>query len=327
VTGRERRRVLLLDDILEPAAGKLAAACEVARPPAAEEIGQPAIRRAGVGREGILSLVTHAIGEEVLSLPGLRIVSNVGVGYDNIDVAAATRHGVMVTNTPGVLDETTADLAFGLLLDAGRRVSEGDRLVRRGGFRTWSIDHMLGQDVHGATLGVVGLGRIGEAVARRARGFGMRVLCATRTPLAGGRERELGVTRVDLGTLLAESDFVTLHVPLSAETRHMIGARELRLMKPTAVLVNTARGPIVDEAALVEALAVRRIFAAGLDVYEDEPRVHPGLLELDNVVLAPHIGSASVRTRSRMCEMAVDNLLAGLRGETPPNLVNPTATA
>jgi glyoxylate reductase len=308
--------------IVEPGPSRLADACQVVEYPGGP-VEEARIRRAAEGCSGIVSLVTDPIGEAVLSTPGLRIVSNVAVGFNNIDVAAATARGVMVTNTPGVLDETTADLTVALLLAAARRVVEGDRMIRAGRFLGWAIDMLLGQDVHGATLGVVGMGRIGQAVARRGRGFGMRVLYTSRHRLPEERERELAATRVDLDRLLAESDFVTLHVPLTEQTRHLIGARELASMRPTAVLVNTARGPVVDEVALAEALRAGRIWAAGLDVYEDEPRVHAGLLELENVVLAPHIGSASVRTRSRMSEMAVDNLLAGLRGEPPPNLVNP----
>jgi glyoxylate reductase len=247
----------------------------------------------------------------------------VAVGYDNIDLPAATRHGVMATNTPGVLTDTTADFAFALMMAAARRVAEGDRFLRAGRFHGWAIDMLLGQDVWGATLGLVGVGRIGGAVARRARGFGMRLLYTDAVSLPEDVERELGAARVDLATLLREADFVSLHVPLTPETRHLIGAPELARMKPTAVLVNTSRGPVVDEAALAGALRDGAIFAAGLDVFEREPEVHPGLLELDNVVLAPHIASGSVRTRSEMSAMAVRSLVAGLRGERPPNLLNP----
>jgi glyoxylate reductase len=263
------------------------------------------------------------IGEAVLSLPGLRIVSNCAVGFDNIDLEAARRHGVMVTNTPGVLDETTADFAFALLMAAARRVAEADRFTREGRFHGWAIDMLLGQDVYEATLGVVGLGRIGSAVARRARGFGMRVLYADARAAPPELERELGARRVELDELLGESDFVTLHVNLNESTRHLVGAPQLALMKRSAVLVNASRGPVLDEAALAEALAAGRIFAAGLDVYEDEPRMHPELLRLPNVVLAPHIASGSVRTRSRMSEMAARDLVAGVSGSRPQHLVNP----
>jgi glyoxylate reductase len=231
----------------------------------------------------------------------------------------------MVTNTPGVLTDTTADFAFALMTAAARRVAEGDRLVRAGRFGGWAIDMLLGQDVWGATLGLVGVGRIGGAVARRAKAFGMRVIYTDAVALPADVEADLGASRVELTTLLEEADFVSLHVPLTPETRHLIGARELALMKRTSVLVNTSRGPVIDEAALAAALRDGEVFAAGLDVFEHEPEVHPDLLELDNVVLAPHIASGSVRTRSEMSAIAVRDLLAGLRGERPSNLLNPDA--
>jgi glyoxylate reductase len=316
--------------ILDPGPALLAeAGCEVVPYPEGAPLTEAAIRDAveRCGSQGILSQVADPIGETVLSAPGLRIVANVAVGFDNIDVAAATRHGIMATHTPGVLTDTTADFAFALLMAAARRVAEGDRFLRAGRFEGWAIDMLLGQDVWGATLGLVGVGRVGGAVARRARAFDMRVLYTDAVALPAEVERELGATRVDLDTLLAEADFVSLHVPLTPETRHLIGAPQLARMKSTAVLVNTARGPVVDEAALVEALRAGRILGAGLDVYEREPEVHPGLLELQNVVLAPHIASGSVRTRSEMSALAVRNLLAGLRGERPPNLLNPEVLA
>lgn len=319
-------RVLLMHPILEPGPTLLQeAGCAVVEYPASRPLTEEAIRDAleASGCQGVLSQVADPVRETVLSTPGLRIVANVAVGFDNIDLAAATRHRVLATHTPGVLTDTTADFAFALLMTAGRRVAEGDRLVRAGRFQGWAIDMLLGQDLWGATLGLVGVGRIGGAVARRARGFDMRILYTDAVPLPADLERELGATRVELETLLAEADFVSLHVPLSAETRHLIGPAQLARMKPTAVLVNTSRGPVVDEAALAGALREGRIFAAGLDVYEREPEVHPGLLELDNVVLAPHIASGSVRTRGEMSALAVRNLLAGLRGERPPNLLNP----
>jgi glyoxylate reductase len=229
----------------------------------------------------------------------------------------------MATNTPGVLDETTADFAFTLLLAAGRRVAEGDRVMRGGGWTGWEIDQLLGQDPHGATLGVVGFGRIGRAVARRARGFGMRIIYNDAIRAGADVERELGAEWTELPALLAEADFVTLHVPGGQGTRHLIGSAELALMKPTAVLVNTSRGPVVEEAALVEALKERRIFAAALDVFEHEPYASPELRGLDNVTVTPHIASGSQRTRSRMSVVAAENMLAGLRGERPPNLLNP----
>jgi len=271
---------------------------------------------AAAGVEAIVCLLTDRIDQEVLTAgPNLRAVGNVAVGYDNVDVAAAERAGVAVCNTPGVLDETTADVAFGLILAASRRFSEAERDLRAGRWHGWSINQYLGHDVHGATLGLVGYGRIGRAVGRRGEGFGMRVLHHTRRPTG-----EPGHV-ASLDELLAEADVVSLHVPLSEGTRHLIGRRELALMKPTAVLVNTARGPVVDADALAEALENDRIFAAGLDVYEDEPQVPPRLLAAPRAVLLPHVGSGSLATRTAMARMAADGVRAILAGERPPNLI------
>lgn len=275
-------------------------------------------------KEGLVCLITDKIDAEVLaSAPRLRVVANVAVGYDNIDVPAATARRIVVTNTPEVLTETTADFAWTLLMAIARRVVEADQYVRAGKFTRWELMLFVGGDVHGRTLGILGFGRIGKAVARRAHGFNMRILYHDAIRADAATERELGVTFVDRATLLRESDFVTLHAPLLPETRHLIGAAELKLMKRTAYLVNAARGPIVDEAALVQALREGRIAGAGLDVYEDEPKVHPGLLGLPNVVLAPHIASASAETRVKMASLAVENCLAVLAGKTPPTPVNP----
>jgi glyoxylate reductase len=290
-------------------------------PPPHDEL----VRRAA-DADALLTMLTDPIDAAVLDAGRrLRLVAQMAVGYDNVDVAAATECGILVTNTPGVLTETTADLAFALLLAAARRVVEGDRLTRTGGWKRWHPSFLLGQDVHGATLGIVGLGQIGLAVARRARGFDMRILYHDRTrhPQA---EAELGAEYVSLDRLLGESDFVSLHVPLASQTRHLIGQRELSLMKPSAVLVNAARGAVVDQQALCAALKERRIAAAGLDVAEIEPiPVDDPLLTLDNVVVTPHIGSASVATRARMAEMAVESVLQALRGELPSNCVNAEA--
>lgn len=321
----ERPRVLLMHSILDPGPALLEEAAEVVHYPSNQPLTEEAIRQAADGCVGIVTMLMDPIRETVLSTPGLRCVSNVAVGFDNIDVPAATRHGVMVTNTPGILDETTADFAFTLLMTTARRVVQADHFVRDGHFKGWAIDMMLGQDVNHATLGIVGIGRIGRAVARRARGFNMRVLYYDPQPLQPDVEREMGVERVELDRLLSESDFVSVHVPLTEQTHHLISTRELALMKPTAVLVNTSRGPVVDEAALAEALKNHVIFAAGLDVYEREPAVHPGLLAAHNVVLAPHIASASVRTRSEMCAMAARNMATAVRGGRPANLLNPDA--
>ncbi|MBI2818003.1 MAG: D-glycerate dehydrogenase [Acidobacteria bacterium] len=275
------------------------------------------------GCAGILCHLTDRIDSSVMErAPSLKVIANVAVGYDNIDVASATRLGIMVTNTPDVLTDTTADFAFALLLATARRLVEADQFVRTGQWKEWRFDLLLGTDVHHSTLGIIGLGRIGSAVARRGRGFGMKILYSMPQRADVEVERELGATYVDQATLLSESDFVSVHAPLKAETRHLIGARELALMKPSAILINTARGPVVDETALVEALQSGRIAGAGLDVFEQEPRVHPELVEFPNVVLAPHIASASRQTRLRMMEVAAENLIAGVCGGVPPNVVN-----
>jgi glyoxylate reductase len=276
------------------------------------------------GCDGVLCLLTDPIDAEVLDAAGAqcRIFANYAVGYNNIDVAAATARGIMVTNTPGVLTDATADHAWALLFSVARRIVEGDAFMRAGKFEGWGPMMFLGGDITGKTLGIVGAGRIGAAMALKSRGFGMRVLYAD---VARNEELEsdLGAQWVDLDTLLAESDFVSLHVALTPETVHLINAERLGKMKPTAYLINTSRGPVVDEIALVDALTSRRIAGAGLDVYEDEPAMKPGLADCPNAVIVPHIASATNWTRSKMAEMAATNLVAGLRGETPPNLVNP----
>jgi lactate dehydrogenase-like 2-hydroxyacid dehydrogenase len=252
-------------------------------------------------------------------------VATVSVGVDHIDLAACTERGIVVTNTPGVLSEATADLAFGLLLAAARRITEGDRFVRRGDFGAWGSSLLLGTAVHGASLGILGLGRIGAAVARRARGFGMRIAYAQRSRLSPDMERALGARYVSVDALFAESDFVTLHCPLTDETRGVVSRARLSSMKPGSVLVNTSRGACVDEAALAEALAKGPLGAAALDVYEHEPHVHPGLLARDNVVLTPHIASAERATREAMAEMAVANVIAVMEGKDAPNRALPSS--
>jgi glyoxylate reductase len=286
-------------------------------------LSRPELAGAAAGRDGLLSMVTDRIDGDLLESCGsIRIVSNFGVGFNNIDVEAATRLGVMVTNTPGVLTDATADLAWALIFAVSRRIVEADRYLRAGRFTEWQPMLLLGADLAGRTLGVVGAGRIGTAVALRSVGFRMRVLYCDRSDnselesIAGGR-------RVPIENLLAESDIVSLHVPLDSGTRHLIGDAGLNLMKPSAVLINTSRGPVVDEKALVRALRAGRIAGAGLDVYENEPVVEPELLGMDNVVLLPHIGSATTETRGRMSLLAAQNLAEGLAGGLPPNLVNP----
>ena len=318
-----RPRVLLMHPILDPGPAILAEAAEVLAYPPNRPLDEASIRQAAEGCVGIVSQLMDPIRETVLSTPGLKCVSNVAVGFDNVDVAAATSHKVMVTNTPGVLDDSTADFAFTLLMATARRIVEADSFTRSGRFRGWAIDMMLGQDIFGATLGIVGVGRIGRGVAHRAKGFNMRVLYYDPQPLPREAEEQLGATRVDLGRLIAESDFISIHVPLTQETHHLFSTQQFNQMKRNAVLVNTSRGPVVDEAALVEALKGRKLAGAGLDVYEREPAVHPGLTPMPNVVLAPHIASATVRTRSEMSAMAARNMATAVRGGRPPNLVNP----
>jgi glyoxylate reductase len=269
-------------------------------------------------KDGLICQIVSVIDDEVLAaVPSVKVVANVAVGYNNIDVAAAKRRGVIVTNTPDVLTETTADFAWTLLMSTARRVLEADRYARSGQWDRWQWDLLWGVDVHGKTLGVVGFGRIGRAVARRALGFNMRVLYQDAVRADAAAEQELRATQVDLDTLLRESDFVTLHTPLLPETRHLMGERTLRLMKKSATLVNASRGPVVDEATLVRALKEGWIAGAGLDVFEEEPRIHPGLLPLPNVTLAPHIASASGETRIAMATLAVRNCLAVLQGQPP----------
>ena len=276
------------------------------------------------GKDGLICHIVSTIDDEVLAAaPTVKVVANVAVGYNNIDVDAARRRGVVVTNTPDVLTETTADFAWALLMATARRVVEADRFVRSGQWDRWLWDLLWGADVYGKTLGVVGFGRIGRAVARRALGFNMRVMYQDAVPADAAVERDLRASRVELETLLRESDFVSLHTPFLPETRHLMNARTLRLMKRSAILVNAARGPVVDEAALVRALQEGWIAGAGLDVFEEEPKVHPGLVPLTNVVLAPHIGSATAEVREGMANSVVDNILALLSGKRPPNCVNP----
>lgn len=270
--------------------------------------------------EGLMVAGPRVTAELLEAAPHLRAAAQMGVGYDNIDVAACTARGVIVTNAAGCLEETTADLAFALLLAAARRVVEADRFVREGRWTQWQWELLWGADVHHKTLGLYGFGNIGQAVARRAAGFSMRILYHARRRVP--ESRELGAQYVDRETLIRESDFLSLHVPLTAETGGMISAREFGWMKPTAFLINTARGRVVDEAALVKALEQGRLAGAGLDVFEQEPKVHPELIKLPNVVLMPHVGSGTAETRTRMAATAAENLLAALGGKRPPNLIN-----
>jgi len=320
----QKPKVLVTRRIPQPGLDMLYEHCEVELNEEERVLTKEEIVERIKDKDGMLCLLTDEIDDEILgAAPNLRGVANYAVGFNNIDVAAATKRKIPVTNTPGVLTETTADFAWALLMAAARRVVESDRFTREGKYTGWGPSLFLGVDVYGKTLGLVGLGRIGKAVAKRAYGFDMKVLYYDLHRLSPEEEKALNLTYVSLPELLQTSDFVSLHVPLTPDTRHLISKEELAMMKKTAVLVNTARGPVVDEAALVEALRNGEIFAAGLDVYEDEPELAPGLAELDNVVVAPHIASASVETRTKMATMAAENLIAMLQGKRPPNIVNP----
>lgn len=292
-----------------------------------EILGTAELARRLQGKAGALLTPSERIDAGLLDrLPALRAVANMAVGYNNIDVEACTARGVLATNTPDVLTETTADFGFALMMAAARRMAEAERFLREGRWQKWRYDMFTGSDVHGATLGVLGMGRIGQAIARRgALGFGMRVLYHNRSRLAPELEAPLGAVYVDKATLLRQADHLVLVLPYAPASHHAIGAAELALMKPSATLTNIARGGIVDDAALAEALAEGRLAAAGLDVFEGEPAVHPDLLARSNVVLTPHIASASERTRRAMAELAADNLIAALSGRTPPSLLNPAA--
>lgn len=303
---------------------ELAAHAEVEVGPHDRSLSPEELRAAVAGRDAVVALLTDVIDEAVLAAAGpqLKIVANVAVGFNNLDLAAATRRGVILTNTPGVLDDATATLAMALLVATARRLAEADGFIRAGRWSGWTPSLFMGLDVDGQTLGIAGAGRIGQNLARKARAFGMPILYAGRRR-DQAFEAETGARFVDKPTLLAESDYLSLHLPLSPETRHWIGAAELGAMKPTAVLINTARGPVVDEKALVHALRSGTIWGAGLDVFEDEPNLAPGLAELPNVVLAPHIGSATPATREAMARIAVRNVIAVLSGEPPLTCINP----
>lgn len=274
--------------------------------------------------DGLLCLLTDTIDADILDAnPNLKVVANYAVGFNNVDVPAATERKIPVTNTPGVLTETTADMAFALLMTAGRRVAEGDRFVRAKSWEGWGPLQFLGADITGATLGLIGLGRIGKAMIQRAKGFDMNVVYWNRTRMDAAEERALGVTFGSMENVLQQSDFLSLHVALNPETTHLIGADQFALMKSTATIINTARGPVIDEKALVRALQSGTIASAGLDVYENEPLLEAELYDLPNAVIAPHLGSGTIGTRTLMGNMAIENCLAGCRGEQPPNIVNP----
>ncbi|GAB2727562.1 2-hydroxyacid dehydrogenase [Arthrobacter bambusae] len=317
-------RVVVTGRIPETAIEKLRAEHEVDAWTGSESIGREELLRRVAGADAVVSLLTERIDAELLDAAGpqLKVVANVAVGYDNIDVPACTERGIVATNTPGVLTDATADIAMGLVLMATRRLGEGERLIRSGQAWKWGMFFLLGSSLQGKILGVVGMGGIGQATARRAKAFGMEIVYQSRSELDPVIAAELGARRVDLDELLAVSDVVSLHCPYGPATHHLIGAEQLAAMKSSAFLVNTARGPIIDEAALASALREGVIAGAGLDVFEREPQVHPELLELENAVLVPHLGSATVETRTAMAVLAADNALAVLSGEQPPAPIN-----
>ena len=316
-------KVLATHSLFDAARKILQESCEVEfwtkpeRPPREE------VLRRVKDKDGMVCLLTEKVNEELLqAAPKLRIAANVAVGFDNIDVAACTKRGVAATNTPGVLDETTADFAWTLLMAVARRLPEGEALARSGSWKGWDLDQLVGTDVWGKTLGIVGFGRIGRAVARRAGGFHMKVIYTDAVRAPENVEKELKAEFREMNALLAESDFITVHVPLLPETRGLFDASKFQRMKPTAFLINTSRGPVVNEEALVAALEKGKIAGAALDVYENEPAIHPGLKRA-NVVLAPHIASASLETRTKMACMAAENVVALFNGQRPPNILNP----
>ena len=318
-----RPRVMATRPLFPAAQQILSASCEVEYWTQPERISKEELFRRVSDKEGLVCLLTEKVNEDLLrAAPKLRIAANVAVGFDNIDVPACTKRGVVATNTPGVLDETTADFAWTLLMAVARRLGEGEQLARSGNWKGWDLDQLVGTDVWGKTLGLVGFGRIGRAVARRAAGFRMKVIYADaiRAPL--DIEKELKAEYRDLNAVLAEADFVSVHVPLLTDTQGLFDSAKFARMKPTSFLINTSRGSVVDEAALVHALESRKIAGAALDVYENEPFIHPGLKRA-NVVLAPHIASASLETRTKMASIAAENVVAFFKGQRPPNMLNP----
>jgi glyoxylate reductase len=320
----DRKKILVTGRLPDEVMADLAAACDMEANREDRPMERGRIVEMIAGKDGLLSMITDRVDAELMDrAPSLKIISNLAVGYNNIDVPAATARGIVVTNTPGVTTEPTADLTFGLILAVARRIVEEDRLTREGKFQYWAPMLFLSRSVAGKTLGLIGFGAIGQAVAKRARGFDMRILYHQRRQLDPVRERQLGIEYADFGRLLRESDFVSLHVPLTDETRYLIGASELRQMKPSAFLINASRGPVVNEKDLVEALQKGVIAGAGLDVYENEPALTPGLTDLPNVVLTPHVGSGTIEDRTLMARIATGNLLAGLKGEVPRFVLNP----
>jgi glyoxylate/hydroxypyruvate/2-ketogluconate reductase len=319
-------KILVTREVFDETIAYLEQHCEVESNQADVALDPERLKSRIADKHGLMCALTDRVDAAVLDAAhGLKVVANIAVGYNNIDLPACTARGVMATNTPGVLDDSTADLAWALMLAAARRITEVERYIRQGEWKGWRLKQWLGIDVQHATLGIVGMGRIGQVIAKRASGFDMQVIYHNRKRIDAGIEQRLNATYASLDDLLERSDFVVLQVPYSRETHHLIGARELKLMKPTAILVNSTRGGVVDDAALIEALRDGTIRAAGLDVFENEPKLNPAFLELDNVALAPHIGSSTEATRRAMAMTAAKNLVAALTGATPPNLLNPEA--
>jgi glyoxylate reductase len=323
----DRPNVLVTRPIMQEPLERLRERCDVTVHENEFGIPREELLQVVAGRDAIVTMLTEKVDAEFLAAarPQLKIVANHAVGFDNVDLDACTEAGVLASNTPDVLTETTADTAFALIMAAARRVGEGERFLRARKPWIWGPLMMLGQDVHHKTIGIVGFGRIGQAVARRAKGFGMRVVYSDAVQLPAAVEAETGAQRLELDELLAQADVVSIHTNLTPETRHLFGADAFRKMKPTAVIVNTSRGPVIDESALADALESGEIFAAGLDVFEREPEVEERLLELENVVVIPHLGSATVDTRNAMGHVVVDNVFAALDGKRPPTLLNPDA--
>ena len=321
-----KSNVLVTREVFDETLDYLAQHCEVESNQQDVPFDPEALAQRLAGKDGVVCCLTDRIDGKLLErCPQLKVVANVAVGYNNIDIAACNARGVMATNTPGVLDDSTADLAWALMLATARRLTEVESYIREGQWTGWRLKQWLGIDVHHATLGIVGMGRIGQAIAKRAAGFDMTVLYHNRKRVAREIEQRLNAAYASLDELLRQSDFVVLQMPYSPQTHHLIGGEQLRKMKPTAILINSTRGGVVDDAALIEALRNGTIRGAGLDVFENEPRLSPAFLELKNVVLAPHIGSSTEATRRAMAMTAAKNLVAALAGATPPNLLNPEA--
>jgi len=321
-------KILVTREVFDETLAYLAGHCEVESNQRDIPFDAATLAQRVSDKQGVICCLTDRIDADLLAAcPALKVVANIAVGYNNIDLPACTARGVMVTNTPGVLDDSTADLAFLLMLATARRLTEAEAYIRAGNWKGWHLKQMLGVDVHHATLGIIGMGRIGQAIAKRAAGFGMNVLYHNRNRFPADVERWLNASYAGRDELLAQSDFVILQVPYSPQTHHMIGEAELKKMKPTAILINSTRGGVVDDAALVRALQDGTIRAAGLDVYEGEPNLNPGFLALKNVVLAPHVGSSTEATRRAMAMTAATNAVAALTAGVPPNLLNPTARA